>query len=714
MAQPPRAAAISPSVLSRRALLQRGGLALLGAPFLGLAGTTALAQTAPDDEAPTAPAKTPPAPAGALTPLNRFPRSVQEYYVQRVRAVEQAANARRAALRSKADAERYVAEVRAKIAQCFGPFPEKTPLNARVTAIHERDGYKIENVIFESRPGFPVTANLYVPTGRKQPLPGVVGACGHSDSGKAGGSYQMFAQGLARQGYVTLIFDPMGQGERTQYTDAQFKARFGVGTSEHTYSGIRMTLVGENLPTWFAWDGIRAIDYLLTRPEVDPKHIGVTGNSGGGTETTWLCGLDPRITMAAPSCFVTTLRRNMENEHSQDPEQWPWRVLELGLDHSDFIAAMAPKPVIIMGQEKDFFDARGFEEAAARLQNLYRLLGAEENFQFFLGADYHGFSKPNREAMYGWFNRQTGISQGHDEPKLTLDKNDVLRCTVSGQVAELKPATEFSITSELSRKFRATRPQLVGEALKQALTTALRMPAREGVPDYRILQPGQPRAYPKRTAAAYAVETEAGIHALVYRLSDAPLLSRVPRGPKRALLYVSHQSADLELREDTWVKELIAAEPRAAVFACDVRGVGESKPVLTTPGNPAKGGVDYFHAGFGLMLSQPMPGQRTHDLLRVIDWLRDSGHEEIHLAARGWGAIPSTFASVLHEGVVQVTLKQALGSYAEVAETERYQWPLSALMPGVLRVFDLPDCYRELERKSLRQISPVSAAGVAS
>lgn len=708
MAQPPRAAAIPEAVLSRRALLRRGGLALLGAPFLNLAGPAAAAQSASTETPPAAP----PSPPATLTPLNRFPRSVQEYYVRRVRAVEQAANARRAALRTKADAERYVADVRAKIARCFGPFPAKTPLNARVTAVHERDGYRIENVIFESRPGFPVTANLYVPTGRPHPLPAVLGACGHSDNGKAAGTYQMFAQGLARQGYVTLIFDPMGQGERLQHVGAQGKPLFGLGTSEHTYVGNRMTLVGENLPTWFAWDGIRALDYLLSRPEVDPKQVGVTGNSGGGTQATWLCGLDSRITMAAPSCFITTLRRNIENEHSQDPEQFPWRLLELGLDHSDFIAAMAPKPVMILGQEKDFFDARGFEEASERLRHLYRLLGAEQNFQSFLGADYHGFSQPNREAMYGWFNRQTGASQGQDEPKLTLEKDSTLRCTASGQVAELKPATEFSINGDRSRQLRTTRPGLSGTALGQALTATLKLPLRTGVPDYRILEPSYNRGYPKQAVATYAVETEPEIHAIVRRLSDTPLLSRVPRGPKRALLYVAHRSADVEVRADAWLREIIAGEPNAAIFACDVRGVGESNAVLSTSSAPAKGGIDYFHAGVGLMFDYPMAGQRTHDLLRVLDWLRDCGHTEVHLVARGLGSIPGTFAAVLHAGVTQVTLKHALTSYADIAEAERYQWPLSALVPGVLNSFDLPDCYRELGKKSLRQIDPVSAVGI--
>ncbi|UCD51735.1 MAG: prolyl oligopeptidase family serine peptidase, partial [Phycisphaerales bacterium] len=239
-----------------------------------------------------------------LEPLNRFPRMVQEYFVDQVRQVEAQADQRRAALNTRRDAEAYVRAVQDKIQQSFSPWPEKTPLKPRVTGVVERDQYRIEKIIFESRPNFLVTANLYIPKGRDFPLPGVVGTCGHSSNGKASEFYQGFSQGLARQGYVVLIYDPISQGERLQYVNDQLKSEIDVGVGEHLYAGNQQFLVGEFIGTWRAWDGIRALDYLLTREEVDPKQIGVTGNSGGGTMTTWLCGVEQRWAMAAPSCFV--------------------------------------------------------------------------------------------------------------------------------------------------------------------------------------------------------------------------------------------------------------------------------------------------------------------------------------------------------------------------------------------------------------------------
>jgi len=651
-------------------------------------------------------------PEEVLKPFNRFPRMMQDHFENKVGALEGNSARRRATLKTKQDAENYILDVRSKIAQCFGPWPDKTSLNARVTGIIERDTYKIEKVIFDSRPGFPVTANLYVPKGRSFPLPGVIGTCGHGDPAKATPIYQSFAQGLARQGYVVLIFDPIGQGERVQLLSQDLKPLHGIGVPEHNYTGKQMVLNGEYLSSWFTWDCIRCVDYLLSRPEVDPKHIGVTGNSGGGTQATWLCGVEPRLTMAAPSCFVVGFETNLKNELPADMEQCPPGVISLGLDHLDFIAAMAPKPVILLSQEKDFFDVRGARKSFDELKKLYKLLGAEDNIQFFAGPEYHGFSKHNREAMYSWFNKITGISDAKSEPELKLVDIELLWCTPRGQVVEADPRTLASFTKETSQALKVKRGAPKGDSLKKLIVAALKLPSHTGTPDYRILRTDSGRLYPRKHVTTYAVETESGLTLPVYRLSDTELISRPTAGIRRAILYVSHLSADKELRGESFVKDLISSEPDSAVFACDVRGIGESQP--NTCGDDFFGsyGNDYFYAAHSIMLNSPYTGQKTFDLLRIIDWLISCGHEEIHLAAKGWGTIPATFAAILSGRVKQVTFKNALRSYSEIAENEEFNWPLSALLPGVLKYFDLPDCYRELETKKLVQIGAVGSEGV--
>jgi len=646
-----------------------------------------------------------------FVPLNRFPRMVHEFFVRQVGAAEKRRLRRLAGLQSDEDARNYVEHVRKQIRSCFGPEPERTPLNARITGTVERESYTIEKLIFESRPGFPVTANLYLPRGLKSAAPGVVGTCGHSSNGKAAEAYQSFAQGLARQGYVCLIYDPIGQGERTQYPDRYERAGHGGGVAEHLLAGNQQFLVGEFLGSWRAWDGVRALDYLLSRPEVDSRRVGVTGNSGGGTMTTWLCGVEPRWTMAAPSCFVTTFRRNLENELPADTEQCPPRAIALGLDHADFIAAMAPKPVVLLAKERDYFDARGAEQAYGQLQQIYSLLQSPDDIELFIGPTTHGYSIENREAMYRTFNRVTGASDADREPELTMEKEETLWCTESGQVADLQAKTVFQLTAERARQLKSERSRLSGDALKRAVRRVLRLPRQaEGPPDFRILRDWRSREYPRPQGITYAVESEPGVHAIVYMLTGERWYSRPPQQGKKALLYVSHRSSDSELREEQMLREAIENHPEVAVFTCDVRGIGESQPdTCGTNSFDRPYGCDYFYAIHSLMLDRPYVGQKTLDVMRVLDWLHSYGYSDVHVLARGWGALPATFAALLHGNATRVTLKNALRSYSDIAETENYRWPLSTLLPGVLRDFDLPDCYAALADRQLTQIEPWNA-----
>ena len=280
--------------------------------------------------------------------------------------------------------------------------------------------------------------------------------------------------------------------------------------------------------------------------------------------TTWLCGVEARWTMAAPSCFVTTFRRNMENELPADTEQCPPKALALGLDHDDFLAALAPKPVIILAKEKDYFDARGNEAAYPRLKRLYRLLGAEDNIAYFVGPTYHGYSQENREAMYRWFNRCTGISDAKTEPKLVLEKDETLWCTPRGQVAELKSKTIYAFTQEKSRIAggQAPRPGRRGAAAngcgRAAAAGADRcsgIPYSEAAARSEVSDAARPSLHGRNRSRSARDRLQA---------HREPLLSRPPRDTGKAILYVSHKSADEELRDEQLVRDLIKADPGAA------------------------------------------------------------------------------------------------------------------------------------------------------
>src|SRR5215470_15909372 len=174
--------------------------------------------------------------------------------------------------------------VRDHIRSYLGDLPERTPLNPRVVGALDRGDYRIEKIVFESRPGFYVTANLYLPAKGKAPYPAILFPLGHENGAKAHQAWQRCLAGLARRGFVALAWDPLGQGERIQMYDADWHdSKVQASTVEHTIIGAQCLLTGTHVAQYTIWDGIRALDYLLSRPEVDAKRVGCTGNSGGGT-----------------------------------------------------------------------------------------------------------------------------------------------------------------------------------------------------------------------------------------------------------------------------------------------------------------------------------------------------------------------------------------------------------------------------------------------
>ena len=630
----------------------------------------------------------------------RYGHMVEEYYVARLRAITQSRAQTRARIRTRADVIELRREVRRKLRRCFGSFPARTPLNARVTGTVVRKDYRIENVIYESRPGFPVTANLYVPTRCRGPFPAVLGACGHSDTGKVCEVYQAFSQNLARQGYIVLIYDPISQGERLQYPKREGAAHPVGCCQEHNMAGNQMSLLGNFFGLWRTWDGIRGLDYLLSRPEADPTRVGVTGNSGGGTLSTYLTALDDRFTMAAPSCFVTRYLNNLENELPADSEQIPPGIVAAGLDTADFFVAQIPRPTLLLGQNNDYFDRRGLEATYEELRRLYAILGAEEDVQLFIGPTDHGYSIHNREAMYRFFNRHAGIrASGRERGPGRSEKEEVLQVTPRGQVHKMGVRRVFDFTKDEAQRAAKSRKSLSGKKLAERMASTLGLPKRSGAPHYRVLR-GQPLSAKRhRFVSCFAVETEPGIRALLHVLPLEGRRFHFPRA-RNATVYVPHLSA---------VREMAGGKAPGTdpLFAVDMRGIGQLAPVSCNCQEFfASYDADYFYASQGHMLAEPYCGRRVHDLLCVLDLFEAQGYGAVHLVGRGLGAITATFAACLHPLVNQVTLHNALLSYHELTQVPVRSWPWSSMVFGILKDFDLPDCYRELKGKKLTLVTP--------
>lgn len=621
---------------------------------------------------------------------NGYQHMVLDHHVFKVRALARERAERLRAIATARDAEAYRAHALAAIRRSFSPRPPKTPLNARVTGEIELPGYRIENLLFESRPGCLVTANLYVPHDLRAPAPCVLGTCGHSEAGKAADLYQEFSQRLVHAGFVVLTYDPFSQGERDQYFGSVYRESVGWGTRAHNMMGKQLELLGENMAMWRAWDGVRALDYLLSRPEVDPARVGVTGNSGGGTMTTWLWAVDERFTMAAPSCFVTTFLHNLENEEAQDAEQCPPGVLGEGLEMADFIISGAPKPVLLLGQNYDFFDRRGLQEAYRDVRRVYDALDAPEgNVELFIGPQGHGYSVHNQQAMVAFFCRHARLPVRQLNDVAPLDEAE-LYATPSGQVigAGARPACD--LIAERAQSLEAQRAPLDDETLKESLQALLALPESRPLPTYRVPRPIWDE---DRVFARYAIETEGHIRAILRkRLADPPYPYTLDVEPE-VHLYLPHVSSEADLEEDPLALALQDSPP---LYALDVRGLGESLPEEQRAGFFEPYGMDYMFHAFGGMLGESYLGRRVYDVLCTMDLLAAEGAEAIHLYGRGQGAVLAAFAALYHPTVATVALKNGPRSFLEWTQTPYVTWPAANCLAGILLVCDLPDVLRAL------------------
>ena len=247
-------------------------------------------------------------------------------------------------LDSKADWLSRQKHVHAKLLDIVGPFPEKTALNAKITGKLIKDGYIIEKLIYESLPGYFVTAAMYIPEGVKKNAPAIFYACGHSIDGFRAGIYQHIIINLVKKGFVVFTIDPMGQGERYEYWDKETdQPRLPVPDHEHSYAGAQCLITGYSTARYFIWDAMRGIDYMLTRKEIDPNRIGMTGRSGGGNITAYLGAMDERILAAAPECYITSYEYIFKSIGPQCAEQNLYKMIQVGLDHADFIEVRAPQ-----------------------------------------------------------------------------------------------------------------------------------------------------------------------------------------------------------------------------------------------------------------------------------------------------------------------------------------------------------------------------------
>jgi len=344
-----------------------------------------------------------------------------------------------AAARTEADLTKLKAQLREKALRVLGGLPAmRTPLHPRVVGTIQRDGYRIEKVVYESLPGLHVTALLYLPDS-PGPKPAVLVACGHSPLGKAYEKYQEIAARLAKRGYVVLCWDPVGQGERSQFWDAtRGRSRYNLVCGEHAVLGNLATLAGTSVARWMVWDGMRGVDYLLTRPEVDGDHLAITGTSGGGFQALWIGALDERVGVVLPSCFPTSLPMRMANrifeDPDSDPEQDPFGLVSEGVDHAGLLLLAHPRPLHLSAAVLDFFPIEGTRAAFREVGAFYERSGAHDKLKLSEGYHQHSYSDGNQESAFAFLDLWNDRPLRPGLPEVTTLPAEALRCTPSGQV----------------------------------------------------------------------------------------------------------------------------------------------------------------------------------------------------------------------------------------------------------------------------------------
>ncbi|MFH1824363.1 MAG: prolyl oligopeptidase family serine peptidase [Candidatus Firestonebacteria bacterium] len=287
-----------------------------------------------------------------------------------------------------------------------------------------------------------VTSNLYIPKNLIRKAPGILFVCGHTKEAKAYPEYQKVCIDLVLNGFVVLVIDPLGQGERMQYCNPKTKKRdVEWGTTEHSYAGFQCIICGSSIARYFIWDGIRGIDYLISRDEVDKNKIGVTGNSGGGTQTSYLMMIDTRIKCAIPCSYITSRYEYMKTGQEHDAEQNIFGAIKNGINHDDFITAMAPKPVQIGANAYDFFCIEGTIKSYERAKKIYSLYNATKKLRLVISKTTHSYSDKLRQETVNWFKYHLKGEKMDfaTNPNIKTEKIQDLNCTPNGQILDKFP-----------------------------------------------------------------------------------------------------------------------------------------------------------------------------------------------------------------------------------------------------------------------------------
>ncbi len=588
-----------------------------------------------------------------------------------------------------------------------GELPPKTPLNSKFGDKTDMGAYTIEPVFFESQPNHHVTGLFYTPTTGKPPYPAVYIPCGHTFNGKEAEFYRGAAMMFALNGFVVLQADPICQGERQQHLDEAGNPLFNSGgTSQHEVLGQSLMLTGSNTLIHELFDNIRCIDFLVQQAVVDKDKIAVTGNSGGGTQTTYLAAYDRRIKVAVPSCYIATTEKKLNTVGSQDGCQQLWGEGKAGIEEQDFLFMAAPIPILISSAKQDFFPLDGAVSAFNELKGLYTILGSPEKINQYIYDAAHGWHKPMREASVRWCKKWL-LNDSSLVPLSEIAGNlTPMLATPTGQVltsfSEEKSVTDISI--ERMEKARITRDAFQKSLSKTQMKAKIKAVIGFEEPPQKINSEKKGSIQGKGfKIEKLLIERDEQLHFFM------PALLFVPENTKRkssAVIIVSEQGKDSLLTPESQIMKEI--EKGNIVLAIDVSNTGELKDGR----NPRCNNKEFWMGKLALYEGKTLMTYRAEELIiakRYLQSLPMVNKREISIYSTGLTGPAVLHAAYFDQGFRQVTIVGSLNTWEDVASASLSKDQIANIVPNVLNYYDLPDLVRWTPRSKIEIISPVAA-----
>jgi cephalosporin-C deacetylase-like acetyl esterase len=684
---------------------------------------------------PASPVRPAPAPSPKLDPNSptQIGRAHLTQYLDNLAAGYTSARAESIGLiKTHAEAEAHQALVRKQILSLIGSLPERTPLNPRTLGSTQADGFRIDKVLFDSQPSFPVTALLYIPDDAPAngKFPAILMSPGHSPAGKAG-DYSTAAL-LARNGFVVLSYDPIGQGERLQYPDpAKPGSSLATApTGEHGEASLQPMLIGDTFARYELWDAMRGIDYLAQLSQVDYNRIGAFGCSGGGTITAMTGALDTRIAAIGVACYTTSFDTLLPSLGPQDGEQSTPRFISSGFDFPDWIELAAPRPYAVIATYSDMFPFAGARASVIEARRFYSLFDAASAgtalssappsvpptptepalnadttnnipptaaLQFITGPGRHGALAPIMENILKFFIRNLVPDASDPHPLLPPPRTngpggagpaptglskDAFQVTPTGQVLTSYPesATVSTLNWVRAAKILPTkRPALTQEKLAAAIREVTGEQAKPGAykPDSESLG---------AKSGPFVFTSEDGIELQ----ANLAVPAGTSRNPAVLMLVPDSIDGDSAIAQANKTKFDALAAAGNVVLAITPR---PSPPGTDDMKSPILGPF-YLLSLRADLVGRTLIGMRTDDVIHAVDYLAsraDVDTGKITAIASGHMGLVLLHAAVLDAQIKHIGIDHVLISYHSLLQAPLPTGAPEDVLPGVLLHYDIPD-----------------------